>query len=311
MYTSTNYKKWTFFVRIPDAEVTDVFVRNSKEYYIGTNNGLYKTNYSYKLINDIPKYTIENASELYNSMFDTLSAMVHDAIEEHIRENHSTSSFIGYVNDEILSTNFEPVVDFYKETKLCSGTELCSLQSTNELVGEMYTSDIGDGDIMLSVSNFLSSYQAENFSYIMKRYTSGVTELFIYVPTTNTYYLPHVDGSSYCVVDKDIEIKRRNLGSFELDKQSVKSKTDGNYTDIVVSITSSLYHIDNIMDIEINGNSLPLKIYKDGEYEESDRDAVFMFHSKIYPSIVRKYDISKTDEEGYYNFRFSCFGSDA
>lgn len=158
MYTSTNYKKWTLFASIPNVKVTDVFVRNSKEYYIGTNGGLYKTSYSYKVINDIPKYTIENASELYNSMFDTLSAMVHDVIQEHINENHGISSFIGYVNDEILSTNFEPIVDFYKETKLCSGTEVSSLQSKNDLVGEMYTSDIGDGDIMLSVSNFLSSY---------------------------------------------------------------------------------------------------------------------------------------------------------
>lgn len=135
--------------------------------------------------------------------------------------------------------------------------------------------------------------------------------MFIYVPTTNTYYLPHVDGSSYCVVDKESEIKRKNLGAFGVDKMSVKSKTEGNYTDIIVSVTSSLYHIDNIMDIEINGNSLPLKIYKDYDYEDSDGDAVMMFHSKIYPSVLRNYDISKTDDEGYYNFKFSCFGSDA
>lgn len=306
--TSTNHKKWVSFVSIPDAAITDVYVRNSKQYYIGTDKGLYHTAYKYQLVNDIPMYTMENASELYNSMYDALSAMVHQVIMEHIDESHGPSSFIGYVNDTMLSTDFSPISDFYNESVLCSDGELCAC---NDLVAEMHTSDVADGSITISVSNFLSSYQVADFSYVMKRYTSGMTEIFIYIPTTNTYYLPHVDGSSYCTVSKDIAIKRKNLGSFEIGKQSVKSTTEGNYTDIVVSLDSSRYHIDSVMDIEINGNSLPLKIYKDIEYAKVDGDAVFMFHSRIYPSVVRKYDISRTDGSGYYNFKFSCFGSDA
>jgi len=160
VYTSKNYRKWNKLLTFPGTKIQDLYIKNSKEYYFGTDKGLYASQYRYTLSNDIPQYTIANASQLYNSIFDQLSSIVHEVIDEHILKDHSVSSFMGYVNDEILSTSFEPIQDFYKESKLCSDNKLSVLTTNNDLVSEMYTSNVADGDVMLSVSNFLSSYQS-------------------------------------------------------------------------------------------------------------------------------------------------------
>lgn len=89
---------------------------------------------------------------------------------------------------------------------------------------------------------------------------------------------------------------------------------DGNVakhaTEIQLGITSSEYHIDNLLAVEINGQSLPLKIYRDAPTNASD-DPKNMFRSYIEPSVAKSWDISKTDENGNYLFKFACFGTDA
>lgn len=51
--------------------------------------------------------------------------------------------------------------------------------------------------------------------------------------------------------------------------QTQSSKLSEHYTSISVGIASCEYHIDNLLGVQINGNSLPLKIYKDDKSSSS------------------------------------------
>ena len=103
----------------------------------------------------------------------------------------------------------------------------------------------------------------------MKRWMSGITELFINIPTTSTYYLPDLYGASDCRISPETRITRKNLSEFDASKQDQDGVLSTHYTDIVIGVLSSEYHIDNILDMQINGNSLPLKIYKMSETTNS------------------------------------------
>ena len=66
-----------------------------------------------------------------------------------------------------------------------------------------------DGDVIVQISNYLNDEDSEFMeevsaaSYITKRWMSGLTEIFINVPTTRTYYLNNLYGASNCRVTPD------------------------------------------------------------------------------------------------------------
>ena len=66
------------------------------------------------------------------------------------------------------------------------------------------------------------------------------------------------------------------------------------------------------MAVEINGNSLPLKIYKDDTFKYQEGAAADMFHSTVLPSEVVQVPAGVGDKaDDAYTFRFACFGQDA
>ena len=103
-------------------------------------------------------------------------------------------------------------------------------------------------------------------TYILKRWKSGNCELYVYLTTTNTYYLPFNRGVPDCEVDESEKIERTNLvgvTTVSQDQRKQSSKIDEHYTNIELDILSSFCFMDCIQDIQINGNSMPLKVYKD------------------------------------------------
>ena len=151
--------------------------------------------------------------------------------------------------------------------------------------------------------------EISTLTYIMKRWMSGMTELFINIPTTNTYYLANTYGAADCTRNEDDAYLRPNLYEFSESLQTQSSKISEHYTSISVGIASCEYHIDNLLGVQINGNSLPLKIYKDGTATTSI--ASNMYRSMSEPSLLKSYDLLHTDEDGNYIFNFAAFGSDA
>lgn len=162
--------------------------------------------------------------------------------------------------------------------------------------------------------NFLTSDSNPRFSYIRKHWYSGINELYIYLPTTNTYYISHVNGSSGCQVTEDDSFFRKNLIAFGEETGTIKSTIQEHATTISVTIPDTMaQYMDEILDVQINGNSLPLKIYKDEQFEFREGDAARMYHSSILPSevVYVPTGVEDKDQDGQYRFVFACFGQDA
>jgi hypothetical protein len=75
------------------------------------------------------------------------------------------------------------------------------------------------------------------------------------------------------------------------DQRKQNSKIDEHYTNIELDILSSFCFMDCIQDIQINGNSLPLKVYKDRD-QRVGATSQNLYQSFIEPSVVDSCDIS-------------------
>lgn len=144
-----------------------------------------------------------------------------------------------------------------------------------------------------------NAWKQVNCSYIAKCWKSGLTELYVYLPTTYTYYVPHLEGAGQCNAYGDaVVVNGRNL----------IATTQDNATSVRLNIISSYFTLGNLVENTIKGNSLPLNIYKDTEYEDTCEAG--LFHSFILPSVAT--DLDNSDSFlGYYALKYYCFGSDA
>ena len=78
-----------------------------------------------------------------------------------------------------------------------------------------------------------------------------------------TYYLPHVDDVFGCDVSSIHDVlERKNLPRNIMYQNS---EISSHFTTIKMSIDNSILSIENVFDTEINGMSLPLKVYRDNE----------------------------------------------
>ena len=67
----------------------------------------------------------------------------------------------------------------------------------------MFFGSFLDGDVVASCNNYLndksnSAFEISGLNYIMKRWMSGVTEIFVNIPSTKTYYLNNLYGAGDC-----------------------------------------------------------------------------------------------------------------
>ena len=90
-----------------------------------------------------------------------------------------------------------------------------------------------------------------------------MTELFINVPTTKTYYLNNLYGASDCKVLPQNSMTRKNLDDFGIEKMEQTGVLSDHYTLLQIGLASAEYSVDRLVDVQINGMSLPLKIYKE------------------------------------------------
>ena len=68
-----------------------------------------------------------------------------------------------------------------------------------------------DDTLYADTANTVQTSKNIKLNYIMKRWMSGYTELYINLPTTGTYYLNHVLGTPNCTTNPDELIERKNL----------------------------------------------------------------------------------------------------
>lgn len=124
------------------------------------------------------------------------------------KEQNGTS-LISHLNNDFVDINMEDIDVNWQH----SSRNANDLVIKNDIVSEIYFGKWLDGDVVVQVSNFLNAgYDDEDemslteissLTYIMKRWMSGMTELYINIPTTNTYYLANTYGAADCTRSED------------------------------------------------------------------------------------------------------------
>lgn len=316
--TSTNHKIWKPLLTLPTAVngLNDIACLNKRTYLFATPNGLYGTKYSFTLTNDILPISKDSALSIYNGIIsNALSGELNTALEDHLSTHHLSTSLITRLDEDYTTTQLDDILSSWQKVQTSSDNAY-ELGIKNDMIAEMVFGTQADGDVIVQISNYLddegSGYMEEvsSVQFITKRWISGLTEIFINVPTTRTYYLNNLYGASNCRISPDNILARKNLEEFGVDKMEQSGVLSDHYTLVQVGLTSAEYSIDRLVDVQINGMSLPLKIYKDYSSRDSSL-AEQLYGSFIEPSILKRYDLSKTDDDGNWVFQFACFGTDA
>lgn len=311
--TSQNYKIWKPLLTLSSNEVNDIQCLNKRTYLFATPNGLYGTRYSYVLSNDIVQITKDQALEMYNDIVQrTLSSELSSALCSHVSTSHLSSSLISRLNEDFSTVQLDDIVSSWQDVKI-SSDNAASLGIKNDIIAEMTFGRETEGDVIVQISNYLDDEDASEMqevssaSFIAKRWMSGLTELFINVPTTRTYYLNNLLGASNCKIQPTFSSSRKNLEDFGFEKMEQTGELSTHYTTVKVGLTSAEYNITKLLDVQINGMSLPLKIYQEDQSSLPGK----LYSSFIEPSVMKSYNTTTTDEDGNWLFTFACFGTDA
>lgn len=303
IYSSNTLRRWKLFLTLPDSVsyINDFYINSYYDMAFATNDGIYRPFSKYQLINDYPKFTKKDAEQLFINNETDIDSYIRYLIEQHEQELHNADSTITQINTLFEPREFNEISGWTKTTKDDdSKIDVIS----NDIIKNIYSNDTLGDIISLSVSNFYTNNEytkIDDISYILKIFQSNLFELYIHVPTTMTYYLPHIDDVFGCDISNKAEpLERRNLPR---DIMLQDSEISGHFTTLKLKIDESVLSIDNIYDTEINGISLPLKIYKDNENVCGRGGmASSQFHSLILPSTSGMF--SK------YDYIFYVFGTD-
>ena len=305
--TSDNGKVYSLMLSLPNSalSINSIVPLNRHDFLFSTYDGAYRTSYEYDLVNDLTKFSESEAKDIFDAIEPTLDSDLNHKIAMHKNADHSTSSLISYLNDNFVQTTLAKA-NFSEWTK----TSLGASQVTDDIVDKIEFGTQNDGDITLQLSNFLTSDTNAQCSYVLKRYTSGLVELYLYIPTTNTYYLNHLEGIPNCTLSSSLIGTRQPIAKFKV--KPFSAHPESHYSTFDVGIAAAALSIDSIVNVEAAGNSLPLKCYKDTKNLDDDPNVSQYWHSVVEPTVLMTNPASLTQTpEGEYKLRFACFGSDA
>lgn len=327
VYVSTNLRIWKYMFSLKSSlnvgDINDLVVVNKNIFVFAGSRGVYSTCYSWKMAHDVRDFNREDALDLYEEVKDeTIIPKLNDALAEHEFKDHGIQQddinkvtdlpLITQLNSKFSSVDLddlEPTWQRFNQTET-------SLAVDNDIIAEMTFGTYKDGSVLVRTSSFIDECREEetrfndqeNASFIMKRWMSGITDLYINIPTTGTKYLNNLYGAAGCTLAPETVIERANLKNSECGADT-DGQLSSHYTTIEVGLASTDYTIDQLLDIQINGNSLPLDIYKDQSGNAGQSRGYYS--SFIEPSVARSWNTTTTDEEGNWLFRFACFGTDA
>ena len=281
-----------------------------KSYVFGTNIGILNTYDKYYLVDNWSKQTTDGISKQIKSNYDVI-------IQQHIQQEHGKNSIVTQINNDIMPTDMSEMPAEW-QTISNNGNTIIS----NDYVDEVeFNGDINY--ITAEYSNFttdydptISGYSYQNIggiSYILKKYKSNIKELYIYIPTTGTQYVNHVEGMQYC-----------SNSNYAFVRSNTKTAISGTVADLKTKLRVWLdaehFSFNEIYNVFINGNSLPLKIFTDKDKHDEGESQQY-FHSYMEPSIVNSMPVIayvngqkmplQNMKNGKYFFDFSCFGTDA
>ena len=253
-------------------------------YLIAGTAGLSATRYEYELQNNFTGQTMEDINI-------AIANKCKSEISSHISAMHGENSFITVLNKTVLPVDFSDVApDWQSIDNECVVIENDLVQHINFGFAGQHVSAFYANANSLSDQTYV-----EDLTYIDKQYMSNMHELYINLPTTGTEYFP--------------------LQIYSNSKADLSGIVDKNSTYVYVLLDPEYFDIQNMLEVLINGNSLPLGIKNT---EDLYGDEGKTFHSFVLPSIS-KYAPLMNDVDasnlkmlsGAYVFEFRCFGSDA
>lgn len=284
IYISENTKKWKKYFSLSNNVkiISDICQINTVNWLFSTDNGIYKTNYSYKLINDYPLFTDADAIEMFNEAFPTISSEMIDLLSAHINNYHNNNAVITNINNNIQPIDFSEIFN-WTHTNTIADTEDVAI--SNDIVYNTKIIDnIVSGHFDVYVKNFYTDNEitkVNDASYILKTYTGSDSELYINIPTTLTYYLSHASGVP-CNIDPSEKLERLNLKNISETIKFQDSQVSSHYTECSVVFDPNTIKFDQIYNIQANGVSLPLKVYKENNADISSQ----MYHSLALQTVV-------------------------
>lgn len=309
LFSSTNGKTYTELLRLDDGTINDVMICNGNEYNIASTDGIYRTEYRYTMQYDSGGITVSEVKRIFDSSVSDMTERVQDEINvRHISEDHGKTSTITFINDNAVGVDMK-----YIDVKTIDNVNLDDGQEfpiVDDVVNTIDTNDTNIGEAVVEISNFLTSDTDIECKYIVKRFTSGINEMYIHIPTTDTYYISHVHGSQGCSL-YDVDIEHQNIRDFGADVSVFKGSVKEHFTRFNVIVNGSEYDIQNVIGVQVNGTSLPLKVYRDQQSATSEGVVALLYHSPIMQSqSLNNNGIIERNDEGDYVFRFACFGTD-
>jgi len=247
--------------KYPDETVTDLIFRSKYETIYGGKSGIYGTFYSYYLDDDFHCGEISDVVNTIKSSYDGI-------ITKHIGEYHNNSSTITILNNKMPS-DCSDMSQIKKSGRIQNIYDKVKFDDYNRYVkANTYHSE--------SLSS-LDQNDISGVSYIyMKTLNGANNDIYIHIPTTNTYYMSHPYGVPNCSHDED-KIERKNCSL-----TNGRNIEDGmTYVDVILD--NEFFNIEDILHCEVNGTSLPMKIYKEGTEIHPDGNS---FNSLILPSMI-------------------------
>lgn len=319
----------------PSEIILDLYSIQRNEYIIATNKGIYLTSMKYVLANDLTRFTVESIYRIINEELQKI-------IQNHIIEQHSSDSLVSKINKKMKNDlSFISSNDIHKDifdASISNGVKVVKDDIIESIVCGGESTDDPNNYVKVGISNWAirslnptyafsenqfvtgftdpssgKQFDINTVPYIVKNWKSGLKEIYIYVPTTGTYYINNPRGISNSKFAYD-SLSRTNVGG----QNAINTLPDA-CTILRVYLYNSYFNINTIILAQCVGNSLPLKIYKDNENAEDNWKGVF--DTVIQPSALRTLPMANgknvnnvsncTDEFGRIYLDFSIYGTDA
>lgn len=251
-------------------DITAIYPKNTHDWYIGSTSGLYMSSYKYKVDVDISKISEQDIYNIYKDLISCeISSAVMDLLSGHEEDDsrrygHTGDAIVKLLNDNIVSVDFSGLsVGEWPATQYDNEDSLSG--ANNDLVLEQYWGDASALSSILSVytENRFVSADCVDAEYFIRRWKSGVTEMYIHVQTTNTYYVNHLPSTPGYSIKPSDTLTAMNVLDFGSSKAVFDHDPNKVYTKLMLSIDKQFAQIDYVIGVYANGNSLPLRIYKD------------------------------------------------
>ena len=170
------------------------------------------------------------------------------------------------INESIVDVNILSIDGNYTQISV---QDTIVTAAADDMLQTVEFGDNYSGGISVLTHNVVTD-GTPDFSYILKRFRSGLSELYMFIDTTNTYYINHISGAGFSTIINRAVMREnlQNVVGADFTRAEINSgyptAIDDLKTQISIMFDSTKFEsLSNVYECQINGCSLPLRIYKD------------------------------------------------